>query len=151
MAEATQLRQEEKAKNKETVEDAKAAQTTVAAATAGLKDFYQKAGTATGFLQLETSTGKAPSPRQWGLKMGVKMGTEEWNALANPNFEGSVDKGHKEGMQTFGEVEKGQQDEAEYGVLGLLEVIMSDFASLEADTTSAEAAAAEAYERFMVE
>merc|ERR1711920_1023549 len=78
-------------------------------------------------------------------------GTDEWNALANPNFEGQVDKGHKEDMQTFGETEQGQQDEAQYGVLGLLEVIASDFATLEATTNAAETAAAEAYERFMVD
>jgi len=79
------------------------------------------------------------------------MGTDEWDALANPNFQGKIDKGHKEGMQTFGEREEGQQDEAQYGVLGLLEVIASDFANLEANTKAAEAAAAEAYERFMVD
>merc|ERR1712003_554985 len=79
------------------------------------------------------------------------MGSDEWAALANPNFEGQVDKGHKEGMQTFGETEQGQQDEAQYGVLGLLEVIAADFASLEANTKASEATAAEAFERFMVE
>lgn len=143
MTEATDLRKKEKAINKETVEDSQAAQSAVAAATAVLKDYYAKASTATAFLQA--------SPRDWGLKTGVKMGTDEWNALANPNFEGTIDKGHKEGMQTFGETETGQQDEARYGVLGLLEVIASDFANLEAQTNAAEAAAAEAYERFMVE
>lgn len=144
MTEATDLRKKEKAINKETVEDAQAAQNAVAAATAVLKDYYEKASTATAFLQ-------GPSPREWGLKTGVKMGTDEWNALANPNFEGTIDKGHKEGMQTFGETEMGQQDEARYGVLGLLEVIASDFANLEAQTNAAETAAAEAYERFSVE
>merc|ERR1719401_683224 len=147
MAEAAELRSAEHAKNKATIKDAKDAQKAVAAATAVLKEFYEKASTATGFLQLE----RAPSPRQWGLKTGVKMGTDEWNALGTPGAEGTVDKGHKEGMQTFGEVETGKQDEAQYGVLGLLEIIMSDFANLEADTSAAEAASAEAYERFMVE
>merc|ERR1719188_1502899 len=79
------------------------------------------------------------------------MGSDEWNALANPNFEGSVDTGHKEGMQTFGETEYGKQDEAEYGVLALLEVIQADFANLQHDTEASEAQSAEAYERFMVE
>merc|ERR1719468_1313395 len=105
MAEATDLRTNEKATNKVTVKDAQAAQKAVAAATAVLKDFYEKAATATALMQAKT-----PNPRQWGLKTGVKMGTDEWNALANPNFKGTVDKGHKEDMQTFGESYDGQQD-----------------------------------------
>merc|ERR1719476_577139 len=145
MAEATALRNKEKTENAATVKDAQAAQQAVAAATAVLKDYYAKAATATAFIQISAN------PREWGLKTGVKMGTDEWNSLANPNFKGHIDKGHKEGMQTFGETEQGQQDEAQYGVLGLLEVIASDFATLEADTNAAEAASAEAYERFMVD
>merc|ERR1719293_471500 len=143
MKEATELRAKEKATNAATVKDAQEAQAAVAAATAVLKDYYAKASTATAFLQA--------SPRRWGLKTGVKMGTDEWTSLANPNFEGHIDKGHKDGMQTFGERELGQQDEAQYGVLGLLEVIASDFASLEANTKASEATAAESFERFMVE
>lgn len=146
MAEATDLRTNEKATNKVTVKDAQAAQKAVAAATAVLKDFYEKAATATALMQAKT-----PNPRQWGLKTGVKMGTDEWNALANPNFKGTVDKGHKEDMQTFGESYDGQQDEAKYGILALLEVVQSDFANLEADTTAAEEAAQTAYEDFMAE
>merc|ERR1719360_161003 len=146
MAEATDLRTNEKATNKVTVKDAQAAQKAVAAATAVLKDFYEKAATATALMQAKT-----PNPRQWGLKTGVKMGTDEWNALANPNFKGTVDKGHKEDMQTFGESYEGQQDEAKYGILALLEVVASDFANLEADTTATEAANQKAYEDFMIE
>merc|ERR1719499_1862956 len=146
MSEASDLRKKEKATNAVTVKDAQAAQAAVAAATAVLKDYYAKALTATALLQQ-----RAPPPREWGLKTRVKMGTDEWDALANPNFEGRIDKGHKEDMQTFGETEKGQQDEAQYGVLGLLEVIASDFATLEANTKAAEATAAEAHERFLVE
>merc|ERR1719499_1848867 len=143
MSEATELRKKEKATNAATVKDAQAAQAAVAAATAVLKDYYAKASTATALLQQ-----RAPQPREWGLKTRVKMGTDEWDALANPNFQGQIDKGH---MQTFGETEKGQQDETQYGVLGLLEVIASDFAALEANTNAAEASAAEAHERFMVD
>jgi uncharacterized protein YoxC len=50
--EATALRLEEKKTNDLTIEDAKAAQTAVAAATAVLRDFYKKAMTATAFVQL---------------------------------------------------------------------------------------------------
>merc|ERR1719207_121946 len=94
--EATKIRAEEKATNKVTVEDAQAAQTAVAAATAVLKKFYEKASLATGLLQTDASR--------------PKMGTDEWDSLANPNYDGPTDKGgktgaawgHKEGMQTFG-------------------------------------------------
>jgi len=148
MAEATSMRVAEKKKNGETVSDAKSAQQALSAATQVLKDYYEKAATATALIQV----GKGPEqPRRWGLKMDVKMGSEEWNSLANPNFKGTVDTGHKEGMQTFGETEYGKQDEAKYGVMALLEVLASDFATLQAQTEAAEAQAAEAYDRFMAE
>jgi hypothetical protein len=144
MAEATKLRTEEKATNKVTVEDAVAAQTAVEAATAVLKDFYEKASLATGLLQ----TGSA-RPR---------MGTPEWDSLANPNYEGPVDKGgktgaawgHQEGMQTFGKKYTGQQDAAG-GVMAMLDVILSDFANVESETKAAEAKAQETYDSFMVD
>jgi hypothetical protein len=135
--EATKIRSEEKATNKVTVEDAKAAQTAVAAATAVLKKFYETASLATGLLQVDASR--------------PKMGTDEWDSLANPNFEGpAIDKGHKEGMQTFGKKFTGQQDEAG-GVLAMLDTIMSDFSNVEADTKAAEAKAQETFDDFMVE
>merc|ERR1719313_2259941 len=132
MREATSLRREEKAKNKQTIADARAAQKAVAAATAVLKEFYEKAQLATALVQQ-------------GKSGGIKMGSEEWKAMANPSYAGSVDtwegtvkvdRGHKEGMQTFGATYKGQQDQAG-GVLALLETIASDFAQLESDTTAA--------------
>lgn len=129
-------------KNKATVEDSQGAQKAVAAATAVLKDFYAKAAQATALVQTKSK----PSL----LSRGVKMGTEEWDALANPNFEGTVDKGHKEGMQTFGETYTGNQDAAG-GVMALLEVALSDFANLEADTKASEAEAVKSYDSFMVE
>jgi len=136
MKEATSLRQEEKAKNAATVSDAKDALKAIEAATAVLKDFYEKASSATAFLQ----DGSARPT----------MGSAEWNALANPNFEGTVDKGHKKGMQTFGKTYTGQQDEAG-GVFAMLEVISSDFSSLKADTESSEATSQNTYDEFMTE
>jgi hypothetical protein len=145
--EATKIRAEEKATNKVTIEDAEAAQGAVTAATAVLKKFYEKASLATGLLQTSVSR--------------PKMGTDEWDSLANPNYQGPTDKGlkgvgggaawgHKEGQQTFGKKYTGQQDEAG-GVMAMLDVILSDFANLEADTKAAEAKAQETYEEFMVE
>merc|ERR550514_924275 len=51
VAKATELRQAEKAKNTQTIADAKAAQTAVASALATLKDFYAKAAGATSLIQ----------------------------------------------------------------------------------------------------
>jgi len=135
VAEATKIRSEEKATNKVTVADSQAAQSAVAAATAVLKTFYEKASLATGFIQMDRP----------------KMGSDEWDQLANPNYEGpKFDKGHKAGDQTFGKKYNGNQDSAG-GVMAMLEVIASDFANVEADTKAAEASAQETYDGFMVE
>jgi len=143
-AAATKLRDQEKATNKVTVSDSQAAQSAVAAATAVLKTFYEKASMATGFLQTDVAR--------------PKMGSDEWDQLANPNYEGPGDqglktgasRGHEKGMQTFGKKYTGQQDEAG-GVMAMLEVILSDFSNLEADTKASEASSQKAYDGFMVE
>jgi len=141
MMQATRLRKDESAKNAATTEDAKAAQKAVAAAVAILKDFYAQASQATALVQVggEVAAGQEP----------VKMGSEEWNALANPDA-APVDKGHKKGMQTYGKTYTGMQDEAG-GVLAMLEVISSDFSRLEADTGADEATASDAHKAFMAE
>merc|ERR1719223_1178173 len=144
MTESTELRTAEKAKNKHTIMDAKAAQTAVSQATAVLKDFYAKAAKATALLQ------QKKNPASLVQTKGIKMGTEEWPALANPDFQGTIDQGHKAGMQTFGETYTGNQDAAG-GVMALPEVALSDFANLEADTKATEAEAENAYNKFMTE
>merc|ERR1719263_1833733 len=53
MAKATKIRLAEKAKNKETIQDAKDGQTAVAQAIVILKEFYEKAGEATALVQQE--------------------------------------------------------------------------------------------------
>jgi len=134
MTEATKMRTAEKAKNKATVEDTAAAEKAVAAAVAVLKKFYEGASVATGLVQIERPA----------------MGSDEWNSLANPNFKGTVDKGHKAGMQTFGKSFQGQQDEAG-GVLAMLDVVASDYANLQADTNADEATAQDAFDGFMTD
>merc|ERR1711920_724850 len=107
MAEATKLREVEKAKNTQTIEDAKEAQVAVAQALTVLREFYAKAGEATALLQQQPV---AP--------------------------------------EIFDSPYKGMQAE-QGGVVGMLEVIQSDFARLEADTAAAEAAAQKEYDTFM--
>merc|ERR1719413_288952 len=135
MKNAVDMRAAEKAQNAATVKDAIEAQKAVQAAVGVLKDFYAKAGKATALLQ---------------VSQPVKMGGDVWDSLANPDFEGTVDKGHKSGMQVFGSQYTGQQEEAG-GVLAMLEVIQSDFATLQADTESAEELSQKTYEDFMAE
>lgn len=105
MSKATKLRQEEKAKNTETIADSQEAQTAVAQALTVLKEFYAKAAEATSFVQQP---------------------------------------------EIFDEPYKGMQSE-NGGVVGMLEVIESDFARLEADTKAAEASAQKEYDEFMTD
>jgi len=108
MAKATELRQEEKAKNTETISDSEEAQTAVAQALTVLKEFYAKAAEATALLQQK----------------------------AEPEI--------------FDSEYKGMQSE-NGGVVGMLEVIESDFARLESDTKAGEATAQKEYDTFMTD
>merc|ERR1719408_236136 len=109
MSEATELRETEKAKNADTVSDAKEAQTAVAQALTVLKEFYAKAAEATSFVQQKQ---KEP--------------------------------------EIFDEPYQGMGGESG-GVVGMLEVIESDFARLEADTSAAEETAQKEYDEFMTD
>merc|ERR1719478_1402650 len=110
MAKATQERQEEKAKNADTVKDAKEAQSAVAEALAVLREFYAKAAQATALLQgpLEDS------PATW------------------------------DSAYTGQGAESG-------GVVGMLEVIESDFARLQTETEAAEEEANNEFRKFMAD
>jgi cell division septum initiation protein DivIVA len=109
MAEATKLRQEEKAENEQTIADAKEAQVAVAQAMTILKEFYAGAAEATALLQQQP--------------------------VAPEIFDRPY-----QGMQA-----------KNGGVLGMLEVIESDFARLQSDTEAAEATAQKEYDTFMTD
>jgi len=109
VAEATADREAEKAKNTETIADAKAASTAVSQAVAVLKEFYAKAAEATALTQMKGPAEDAP--------------------------------------ETFDGAYKGNQDQAT-GVMGMLEVIQSDFARLESETTAGEAEAADVFQKY---
>lgn len=108
VASRTQIRQDEKAKNAETIKDSQEAQAAVSRAIVVLQEFYERAGEATSLVQKrdrqEPATFDAPYQG-----MGAESG----------------------------------------GVLGMLEVVQSDFARLESETTANEATSKEDYDRFM--
>jgi len=144
---ATSMRMAENKKNKETVLDAEAAVKAVDAATAVLKDFYEKASQATALVQGGTSQqALVQGGTSQQAARGIRMGSDAWDALANPNQ--SNDKGQK--GQTFGDSYKGNQDGAT-GVLAMIDVIRSDFANLAADTKAGEEAALTSFDEFIVE
>jgi len=101
MKEATAQREKEKAKNLDTIADAKAGIAAVKAALAVLRDFYSKQ-------EALLQTRQVPEMAEY----------------------------------------KGMQGSSK-GVIGMMEVIESDFARLEADTTAAEEQAAKEYDEFM--
>merc|ERR1719478_1603748 len=102
MAEATEQRQAEKAKNEHAIADAQAGSEAVKQAIVVLREFYSAQA---GFVQVHRQV-----PEMAAYK----------------------------GMQN-----------SKTGVVGMLEVIQSDFNRLEADTTSAESLAATEYDQFM--
>merc|ERR1719191_109321 len=109
IAKATKIREAEKAKNAETIADAKEAQEAVSNALAVLKEFYEKAGDATALVQQQP-----------------------------------------EAPEVFDKPYKGMGGESG-GVVGMLEVIQSDFARLESDTKSAEEQSQKEYDEFMTD
>mmetsp|Transcript_21621 Transcript_21621/g.52733 ORF Transcript_21621/g.52733 Transcript_21621/m.52733 type:complete len:662 (-) Transcript_21621:51-2036(-) len=110
VAEATETRNTEHAKNTETIADAKAGQKAVASALEVLKNFYAK------------------------------------NAANTDLMQGPAD----DAPATFDEPEQGQQGAAT-GVIGMLEVVLSDFTRLETETTEDESEAQSEYDTFVNE
>merc|ERR1719326_2361536 len=121
VAKATDIREEEKAKNAATIEDSQKAQTAVEQALAVLKEFYAKAAKGAENLTIG-----------YDGRTRLLQGPED------------------DAPETFDEPYTGMGGSSG-GVMGLLEVIQSDFSRVEAETTAAEADAAKAYDRFMAE
>lgn len=114
MSKATQERQEEKAKNADTVKDAKEAQTAVAQALAVLREFYAKSAQATSLVQkgpADDAPGFASDSETPYTGMGAESG----------------------------------------GVVGMLEVIESDFARLQTETEADEEQANNEFRTFMAD
>jgi len=109
VAEATKLRDAEKQKNAQTIQDASEAQLAVAQAVQVLNEFYSKAADATALVQ-QSPADDAP--------------------------------------ETFDAPYQGMQA-SNGGVVGMLEVIQSDFARLEAETKADESQAADTHQKFL--
>jgi len=125
MAEATEQRVEEKATNTQTIEDATAGQAAIESALKVLRDFYDKAAERMFIQEAKGVDGSTQS------ETGGAPGLLEEHARARAPYSGM------------------QSDSG--GVLGLLEVCLSDFARLETDTSEAEDEAQSAHKKFMAE
>merc|ERR1712224_1036625 len=104
---ATKQRNEEKAINEKSIAEAKDGQDAISHAIEVLEAFYEEANKATAFIQIRKSRDPNPSD-PWVLPL-------------------KEDPGHTEGMKTFGDSYTGRQDAAA-GVLGLMQVVLSDLA-----------------------
>jgi len=122
-ADATKIRQDEKKTNAATVADAKAAQTAVSRAIKVLKEFYDKAADLS---LVQGHDGGIAQLQEANARM-----REEMKQAALPTY-------------------KGNQDTST-GIFGMLEVVLSDFARLETETTSSETSQQSAYDSMMDE
>merc|ERR1719281_623166 len=140
VAEATETRNAEKAKNAQTVADATAAKAAVEQAMSVLKTFYDKASKATALTDVA-------GPIDYDERA---IGILNRASLLQT---GSKSKGRQspadEAPATFDKPFTGMGGEG--GILGMLEVILSDFERLEEETSTSEATAAKDYKTFMAD
>jgi chromosome segregation ATPase len=136
VAEATSQRSAEKEKNQKTIADAVAAKAAVESAMSVLKTFYDKAATATALSQ--------SGPIDYDDR-----------AIGILNRASLLQTGTKtrqpadEAPETFDKPFTGMGGEG--GILGMLEVILSDFERLEEETSTSEATAKKDYDTFMAD
>jgi len=136
VSKATMERRVEKAKNMATIADAEAAETATASALAVLKEFYEKAA-----VPIEQ-----PAPQQGPIKWDDRS-----LAILKSSSGGAsllqVKSAHKQ-------PEKPEMEEGQYsgmgngGVLGLLEVVQSDFARVISETRTSESDSQHEFDEF---
>lgn len=136
VAEATETRNAEKEKNAKTIADAVAAKAAVEQAMSVLKTFYDKAATATALSQ------SGP----------IEYDDRAIHILSKASLlqTGSKTRGPADDVPgTFDKPFTGMGGEG--GILGMLEVILSDFERLEEETSTSESTAAKDYTTFMAD
>merc|ERR1719161_1322590 len=136
VAEATATRNAEKEKNMKTIADAVAAKAAVEQAMSVLKTFYDKAATATALSQ------SGP----------IEYDDRAIHILSKASLlqTGSKTRGPADDVpETFDKPFTGMGGEG--GILGMLEVILSDFERLEEETSTSESTTAKDYTTFMAD
>merc|ERR1719463_249231 len=138
MEEATKQRFEEKAKNTDTMTDAKAGAAAVAQALAILKDFYEKAAVVV----------EQPAPQQGPISYDNRALQILKTASGGASFV-QVDAVNANRVPGAPEMESGSYTGMENGgVLGLMEVCQSDFEKILAETEAGETEAAKVFDEF---
>lgn len=136
---ATSERQAEKAKNQETLSDATVAADATAKALQVLKDFYEQAATPI----------EQPAPQQGPIKYDNRALQILSQATGGASF---IQIDSKQKQPGAPEMEEGQYSGmANGGVLGLMEVVQSDFEKVISETTATESDAAKIYDEFMAD
>merc|ERR1719399_2362281 len=144
VAKATMERTEEKTKNTQTIADAQVAAEATGRALVVLQEFYEKAAGATAFAQ-EDADAEGDEFQTWHARAAVRQA----RATAKLDL-AQLGEEVPGAPETFDKPYTGMGG-SNTGVVGMLEVIQSDFARLESETTSSEAEAASAYKKFMTE
>jgi len=133
---ASTIRSDEKESNQKVIHESQQAQAAVERAVGVLNDFYAKAAEATSLTQISHKASRREEPTMFSDEPYTGRGADKSSPRQQP-AESSGDKAYT-GMGA----ESG-------GVIGMLEVISTDFARLETDTSAAEAAAADEYKALM--
>jgi len=136
---ATSERQAEKSKNQETLSDATIAAEATAKALQVLKDFYEKAATPI----------EQPAPQQGPIKYDNRALQILSQQSGGASF---IQIDSKQKVPGAPEMEEGQYSGmGNGGVLGLMEVVQSDFEKVISETTASESDAAKIYDQFMAD
>jgi len=136
IAKATSDRDADKQKNQQTIEDTEAAQGATAQAIQVLKEYYEKAAN-----QKDLPEAEGPisyDPRALAILSKASGGASSSLAQVAQKVPGAP------------EMESGQYTGMENGgIMGMLEIVESDFAKVLAETRSSEAQSAGEYDKFM--
>jgi hypothetical protein len=146
VSEAVSDRNDEKAKNTKTIADSKDAKTAVESALAVLKEFYEKAADPATHELPPKGTGPISYDDRAIAILHKSSGGASFIQKGSTVNQGPAD----DAPDTFEGPFTGTGD-AGGGIMGMMEVIVSDFERLETETTEAEFTAAKEHDAFMAD